>query len=160
MPSSILLLRHAHYAHYGSDFRSRKTCYVLVSDGNQLLGSEPIYFWPTCWERFKIRCANQSGSCSMLMENGYNGFLQSCFTEIKAFISSLHIWERWEIGSNNNSATRMPRKATTDWQECPNYWALSCVVLWNAPWCFSRCYFDEPRIKICVLCNYQFVQCL
>lgn len=73
---------------------------------------EPTFgFWANLFLA-KIRCANQSGPCSMLMENGYNGFLQSCFTEIKAFIRSLHIWQRWGIGSNNNSATRMPRKAT------------------------------------------------
>ena len=46
----------------------RKTCYFLVPAGNQLLGFRISFFLVKMLRMVKIRCFNQNGASSMLVE--------------------------------------------------------------------------------------------
>ena len=59
---------YAHWCHHGSQGKPAIFWFQL---GTNFSGSEPIYFWSKCSERFKIRCANRNGTRSVLVEKGY-----------------------------------------------------------------------------------------
>ena len=64
---------YAHWCHHGSQGKPAIFWFQL---GTNFSGSEPIYFWSKCSERFKIRCANRNGTRSVLVERAIRAIIK------------------------------------------------------------------------------------